>query len=557
MVAKPQIPDGVDPNEWNRWDQKSKEKFLNALALAQKKKLVWFCKNGRTCDGEPHDEYDYFHARADQWPPEGENWLVWLLKGGRGSGKTRSGAEWIRYLTRFMPQVSIIGPTWAHVRDYMVEGPKSGLLKCFENAKIPVLWEPSKRRLTTPCPCKGKPHRTGHIIQVFTGEEPERLRGPEHYAVWLDEPAHMPLIQGVWDNMMLGLRQGKHPRVMCTTTPLPTKWIRDLVADPDTVTATVSTMANAANLSKNFLKQMDKKYKGTRLGRQELEGEILEDIEGALWTRDLINYVATYRTDPEDPDTERPVVTHLDMERVVVAIDPAGTSSKKRDETGIVVVGRLADKYYVLADYSGSYTPNQWAKKAWKAFDEFQADRIVAEKNYGGDMVRSTLTNERENGPVYLVHSRRGKVLRAEPVVSLYEQAVVLHAKQFPELETQMTEWVPDQDDSPDRVDALVHGITSLYTGGGPVAVAVPSGRLGDNSGPGAAQESEADVMQSLGLVTVSSVPASAMAYIFSPDMPDSYGGQKLFGYRPREAEQIPGLSGPLRGEEPIDTVIS
>lgn len=542
-------PVGIDLNEWNRWDQKSKERFLHNLELGQKRKLVWFCKRGRKCDGLPHDQYDYKHARGDQWPPNGVEWEVWLLKGGRGSGKTRSGAEWVRWLASFTPIVSIIGPTWAHVRDYMIEGPRSGLLKCFENAKITVLWEPSKKKITVPCACKKEKHKAGHIIQVFSAEEPERLRGPEHYAVWLDEPAHMPLIRAVWDNMQLGLRLGTHPKILCTTTPLPTKWMREIVEEPTTVSVTVSTEANRDNLSAKFLKTVEKKYGGTRLGRQELEGEILDDIIGALWNVDMIDYVATYRTDPDNPETERPVVTFEDMERVVVSIDPAGTSSKKRDETGIIVLGKLADRFYVLADLSGHYTPKQWAKVAWDAYDTWQADAIVAEKNYGGEMVSHTLETERK-GNIQLVHSRRGKQLRAEPVVALYEQGRVKHTKKFKELEEQMTEWVPDQGDSPDRVDALVHGVVFLDESAGPSEYALPSGQLGGRSIP--VDEDQA-AMQSVGIPTVQPSRVWSFDQLVSPLQQTN----SIFGYRPREESPIPGMSGPLRDEEPIDTVPS
>lgn len=544
-------PDNIDVTEWNRWDEKSKQRFLAQLEMKQKQKKVWFCKKGRCCDGMPHDDYDYKHARGDQWPPTGTDWEVWLLKGGRGSGKTRSGAEWIRWLTGFLPQVSIIGPTWSHVRDYMVEGPKSGLLKVFENAKIPVLWEPSKRRLTTPCRCKGEKHTGGHIIQVFTGEEPERLRGPEHYAVWLDEPAHMPLIQAVWDNMQLGLRLGDHPQILCTTTPLPTKWMREIVKEPTTRAVTVSTEKNRENLSKKFLATVQKQYGGTRLGRQELEGEILEDIIGALWNMDMIEYVPTYRVDPDDPTSERPVVTWEDMERVVVAIDPAGTSSKKRDETGIVVVGKLADKFYILGDYSGTYSPKKWAQKAWWAFDTFQADAVVAEKNYGGEMVSHTLETERPNGNIQLVHSRRGKVLRAEPVVALYEQSRVKHAHKMKELEEQMTEWVPDQSDSPDRVDALVHGVIWLSdSDAGPSEAAVPTGRLGENTHRSVIANDER-ALEAVGIPTPT-VQVWSFDELIAPVQ------RSMFGYTPREEPiPIPGLSGPLRPVEPTDAVTS
>lgn len=468
-------PPQVDPNEWQKWDNKSKEKFLRMLERADKEKAVWYCLRGRECDGLPHEGAPNPHARGDQWPPPTNlDWLVWLLKGGRGSGKTRSGSEWTRAVSAQIPRGSIIGPTWPHVRDVMIEG-ESGLLAVFDKAKIDAVWEPTKRKITVPCRCKkDKPCRDGHFIQAFTGEEPERLRGPQHGYVWLDEPAHFKLIEAVWDNMMMGLRLGRNPKVLCSTTPLPTKWMKELIADEGTVSVTAPTYANLHNLAPTFRKAVLDKYEGTRLGRQELYGEILEDIVGALWTAAMIDSHRA-NTDFEDGDS---TVSISDMDRIVVGIDPSGTSSKKRDETGIIVVGRRGREYYVFADHSGTYTPDGWAKEAWRAFDLFDGDKIVVEKNYGGEMVVSTLRNAREDGPVDTVHSRRGKVLRAEPVVALYEQGRVHHVGTLPELETQMVEWVPDRSDSPDRVDALVHAITALSLGGGEASIAVPGGSL-------------------------------------------------------------------------------
>ncbi|QGJ92781.1 terminase [Arthrobacter phage Beagle] len=472
--------ENIDLSDWENWDPKSKEKFLKALENAQKVKKAWYCASpGRACDGMEHEGYPYRHARGDQWPPPPGDWLIWLLKGGRGSGKTRSGSEWIRNISKTHERVSIIGPTSFHVRGTMIEG-DSGLLAVFENAGQEALWEPSKSRITVACQCKtDKPepvHRLGHFIQAFTGEEPERLRGPQHAAVWLDEPAHFDKIEKVWSNMIFGLRLGTDPKILCSTTPLPTKWMKELVKRPDCVSVTVSTFANLANLAPT-VRQSLKEYEGTRLGRQELYGEILEDIEGALWKTSMIDDFR-FREDVHE--------IAKTMERIIVSIDPAGTSSKKRDETGIVVVGKLRNQFYVLADRSGHYTPDGWAKEAWKAFDEFEADLVVAEKNYGGEMVLSTLRNSRISGPVKLVHSRRGKVLRAEPIVSLYEQERVHHTLDLTELETQMTEWVPDMDDSPDRVDALVHGLTELSGGPGPASIAMPTGEFMPRGGAGA-----------------------------------------------------------------------
>lgn len=482
---------GVDPEEWKKWDAKSKERFLAALEASERPKKVWYCTKGRTCDGMPHDQYDYRHARGDQWPPAGKDWLVWLLKGGRGSGKTRSGAEWIRNMSKTLERTSIIGPSWQHVRDTMIEG-DSGLLFVFEQAKAPVIWEPSKKKLTVACECRktkyGKaPHRKGHFIQAFTGEEPERLRGPQHAAVWLDEPAHFALIEATWDNMMFGLRLGQRPVVLCSTTPLPTKWMKELIKQPDTRAVTVSTFANIANLAPTFRKVMLAKYEGTRLGRQELYGEVLEDIVGALWNYGLIDPFRVERIMEGEGENAvgRPALTYEDMDRIIVAIDPAGSSDRKRDETGIVVVGKKGEHFYVIDDLSGHYTPGGWAQAAWDAYEKYQADKIVAEKNYGGEMVLSTLKNIRTDGKVELVTSRRGKVLRAEPIVGLYEQERVHHFAKFEELETQMTEWVPAKDDSPDRVDALVHGMTDLAGITAPTSIAVPTGSMTGGSDMG------------------------------------------------------------------------
>ena len=454
-------PDDFDLDEFKKWDAKTQERVAAALAAAlEGHRQVWFCTKGRSCDGKPHDKYDYPHARGDQWPPPGVDWLVWLLKGGRGSGKTRSGSEYTRKKTDQVPRFAVVGPTVSHVRDVIVEG-ESGLIRIFERAGKKVLWEPSKRKITCP---------NGALIYTYSGEEPDRLRGPEHGGAWLDEPAHIPLIEPLWDNLLMGLRLGANPQILCTTTPLPTKWIKDLVAAPDTRTITVSTYVNIENLAPTFRKTVLDKYEGTRIGRQELHGEILTDVEGALWTWDLIE------------DRRTLDVSFLDMDRIVVGVDPAGTS-RGRDETGIVVVGIKERNLYVLADYSGHYTPDGWATKAWNAYDEFQADKIVAEKNYGGEMVLSTLRNSRTNmglrvddSAATLVQSRRGKQLRAEPIVALYEQGRAHHVGVFEDLEAQMTEWVPSVGDSPDRVDALVHAATELAKPQQVSSIATPVG---------------------------------------------------------------------------------
>lgn len=407
-------------------------------------------------------EYSHYGPYYDLQVPGPNNYLAEGLFH-HNSGKTRTGAEYTRQITNHIPRSILIGPTVTHVRDVMIEG-DSGVLAAFDNAKVRVTWEPSKRRITN--------LETGNIIHAFTGEEPERLRGPNSGYVWLDEPAHMPLIQTVWDNAMLGLRIGGRPHALCSTTPLPIAWLISLMEQDDTVTVVMPTYDNLKNLAPTFRKTVISKYEGTRLGKQELMGEILNDVEGALWSNELI-------------DDNRASATPDQMEHITIGIDPSGTSNKKRDETGIVAVGRLDDHLYVLDDWSGHYTPEQWAKTAWRLYDTLQADTIVAEKNYGGDMVLDTLRNARQHmlgtsalsEHPELVNSRRGKQLRAEPIVGLYEQQRVHHTKQFENLETQMTTWVPDTSNSPDRVDALVHAATKeAARSRGSVTISVPRG---------------------------------------------------------------------------------
>lgn len=454
-----------DIEQWRNWDAKSQEVLASRLdtALGDAPRRLWFCTRGRACDGKPHEGFDYPHARGQQWPPPGTDWTTWFVSGGRGGGKTATGAQYTRKVTEKVSRSIIIGPTVTHVRDVMVEG-ESGILAAFDAAKVRCLWEPSKRRITN--------LTNDHVIHTFTGEEPGRLRGPQAGFLWLDEPAHMPLIEEVWDMAMFGLRLGRRPHALCTTTPLPTPWVRKIIAEDDTEVVVITTYDNLDNLAPTFRKAVLSKYEGTRLGDQELLGRILEDVEGALWSWPMI-------------ESGRSDLTHEDMDYIVVGIDPNGTASKKRDEAGIVAVGRKGNDLYLLADDSGHYSPDGWAKAAWKLFDRLQADKIVAEKNYGGEMVRSTLINARKEfggtmiDQVDLVNSRRGKQLRAEPIVGLYEQGRFHHAGTFPEVETQQTTWVPGFGDSPDRVDALVHAATDAATGsGGQVTIHLPRGRF-------------------------------------------------------------------------------
>lgn len=312
--------------------------------------------------------YDWkFWARPSQLPPPGD-WRVWLILAGRGFGKTRTGAETTidRVRRGVSKRVGLIAPTAADARDVMVEG-ESGILACSPPDFRP-LYEPSKRRLTWP---------NGAVATLFSAEEPDRLRGPQHDFIWADEPAAWKYPE-TWDMAMFGLRLGTNPQVVATTTPRPTRLIRDLVADPGTVVTRGTTYENARNLAPAFLTAIVKKYEGTRLGRQELNGEILDDNPGALWSRNVIEALR--------------VREHPPLLRIVVGVDPAVTSDPKSDETGIVVAGvDAAGHYYVLADASLQGTPLTWATAVKRVYDQYRADRVVAEKNNGGELVEANL----------------------------------------------------------------------------------------------------------------------------------------------------------------------
>jgi len=380
------------------------------------------------------EEWSEWEPRPSQIPPAGD-WRVWLILAGRGWGKTRTGAEWVRETVKQYRYVNLIAATADDARDIMIEG-ESGILNICPNSERPT-YLPSKRRLEWP---------NGATSLIFTADEPERLRGKQHMALWADEIAAWRYPES-WDQAMLGLRLGDNPRAVATTTPRPVRIVRDLMASPTTVITRGSTYENRENLAGAFLEQIITKYEGTRLGRQELLGEFLEDVEGALWSYAMIVYA-----------TKLP-----DMARVVVAIDPATTSGEDSDETGIIVAGLGVDGLgYVLADRSCRLSPDGWARRAVAAYHEFHADRIVAEVNNGGDLVEQVIRTVEARIPYTKVHASRGKRTRAEPVAALYEQGKVKHAGAFPELEQQLTGWTPESGDSPDRLDALVWALTTL-----------------------------------------------------------------------------------------------
>lgn len=375
-------------------------------------------------------------ARPNQRPPEGD-WRIWLLLAGRGFGKTRTINEWALWQARTLPgsRGAIIAATAADARDVIVEG-VSGILTVAREHERPH-YKPSKRRLTWP---------NGTVATLFSAEEPNRLRGPQfHWAIG-DEVAAWKYPEAL-DMLMFGLRLGDDPRCALATTPRPTKQIRELIADPTTHVTRGSTYENKANLAPQFFAQIIAKYEGTRLGRQELNAELLDDVEGALWTLALI-------------EAHR-VTKHPPLTRVVVGVDPKA-SVLADSETGIVVAGLGVDGHaYVLDDASLNDTPERWASQVVSAYHRHKADRIVPEVNQGGDMVAATLRAIDPTVPVRPVHASRGKVTRAEPVVTLYEQGRVHHVGVFAKLEDQMCSWVPGEA-SPDRMDALVWAITEL-----------------------------------------------------------------------------------------------
>jgi predicted phage terminase large subunit-like protein len=392
--------------------------------------------------------YDWaLWARPKQIEPEG-NWFVWLLLSGRGFGKSRVGAEWIRKRVESnkAKRIALIAETAADVRDVMVEG-ESGLLTISPPWFKPV-YEPSKRRLTWP---------NGAVATTFSGEEPDQLRGPQFDTAWVDELAKYMYPQDTWDNLEFGLRLGDDPRACVTTTPRPIQIIRDMLDDPMVTVTTGSTYENLSNLAATFIKRVVKKYEGTRLGRQELHAEVLSDTPGALWSYDLI-------------ETTRVKVRPSELVRIVVAVDPAITNTEESDETGIVVCGKDEKGHgYVLKDASGRYSPGEWGAKAVQLFHEFKADRIVAENNQGGDMVEHVVKTTDRTISYRGVSASRGKIARAEPVAALMEQGKIHHVGSLARLEDQMTSYTGERkkgEPSPDRMDAMVWAFFDLMLKG-------------------------------------------------------------------------------------------
>ena len=508
---------GADLDRFKRWKPDAQAEALQQLRMAEQ--INWrpfYCRN-RNCNGQPHvwprdtrkcpnhfghewvnlgdtwrcinhktgevderhcgvegdliDEWTFTHARADQWPPRWkDDWLTLFMRGGRGSGKTKTGSEITNKVTKVVSRITLVGATGPDLRNIMIEG-ESGILACSPPGQKPI-WEPSKKRLTWPNGC---------IAEGYSAEEPDRLRGQNSGFIWADEPAHWALVRLCWDNMLFGLRKGDYPKIAATSTPKPTEWVKETLNDPFTVDRVVSTYANLSNLSPVVERTILKRFEGTRTGRQELYGEVLADVEGSLWKDAMIQYV------DEAPE----------LLKIVVGVDPAGTANKKSDLTGIIVVGLGHDgNVYVLGDYSGKYSPEGWGSMANKQYREYHANEIVPERNYGEDMVTFVLENtigkaNRDLMPrIEAVRSRRGKDIRAEPVVALYEKGKVFHVGErvmeavgtnfgsrgaLQKLDDEMTTWVPGQGASPNRVDALVHAITRVAKAVMPTEVANPA----------------------------------------------------------------------------------
>lgn len=380
-------------------------------------------------------------AREEQLPTE-EDWSVWLYLAGRGAGKTRTAAEWLVWqaLTHNWTRWAVIAPTFGDVRDTCAEG-ESGLIPILHQYGALDYYNRSTGDIRL---------INGSRIKLFSADEPDRLRGPQHHGAWCDELAAWRYPE-TYDQLQFGLRLGEHPKTIITTTPRPVALIRQLVAKKDGSVRVVrgSTFDNAANLAPSALVELQARYNGTRLGRQELYGEILDDTEGALWTRGVIE--------------RNRIETLPPLARITVSIDPAVTNTKDSDETGIMVCGSdAAGNGYVIADYSFKGSPYEWAKKAVDVFRKHKADSILVEVNQGGDMVGAVLRQVDPSLPIQEIRAHIGKKLRAEPVAAMYEQGRIKHVGKFEKLEEQMTTWTPDSPDSPDRLDAMVQGFSSL-----------------------------------------------------------------------------------------------
>ncbi len=390
-------------------------------------------------------------ARDKQLQPKDEH-FIWLLLAGRGFGKTRTGAQDIALFALRHENVNcaVVAPTHGDLRRVCFGGP-SGLLSiipkdCFISSRDQKGYSSSVSEIRL---------YNGSKITGYAAQEPDRLRGPQFHRAWCDEIASWRYPEA-FDQLMFGLRLGENPQCIITTTPRPTKLVKELVDRDDVAVTKGNTFENADNLAESALKMLKDKYEGTNLGQQELYAEIIDKVEGALWTPDLIEET---RVDKE-----------VELQKIIVGIDPAVTANENSDETGIIVVGKdFNNHFYVLEDLSGRHKPEKWGRMAITSYYEWNADMIVCEVNNGGDLVERLIRNYDYNVPYRSVRATRGKILRAEPISALYEQRRVHHVGVFPELEEQMCSYTGESNISPDRLDALVWGLTELSKSRGEV----------------------------------------------------------------------------------------
>ena len=405
------------------------EKELLALLISEQQRRQ---QKNNACDWQKI-------ARDNQKQPKGK-WRNWLILAGRGFGKTRTGSETVKewVYKEGYKNIAIINATYDDVKSVNIQG-ESGLLNIhYGDGERPVFL-PSKNLLEFP---------NGAKCHVFGAENPEKLRGPQFDAVWIDEIAKFNYIDHIWDQIAFSLRLGTHPKCLITTTPKPIPLIKKLIKDQSTIVTRGSTYDNAKNLSDGFINTLKNVYDNTRLGAQEIHGEILETQTKGLWQNNLFQYC----------DKKK------EYQRILIAVDPAGSNHEKSDETGIIVAGICTnDFYHVIEDKSGHYSPNEWAKVVCQLYEHYKVDRVIAETNKGGNLVENIIKNLNPSIPFKGIHASRSKITRAEPVVCLYEQKKVFHKKYFEKLEHQACDYQPGVSTySPDRMDALVFALSEL-----------------------------------------------------------------------------------------------
>jgi phage terminase large subunit-like protein len=397
-----------------------------------------------------------FYSRPNQQIPPDDaipgGWSFWMIDAGRGFGKTRVGAETVRIWVRTNRIVNLAGPTTDDIRKTMVDGQAgSSIMEVCPKNERPI-YEPSNRRLVWP---------NGAVSNLLSAEEPERFRGPQCHKFWADELAAWKYAEEAWDLAMMGLRLGENPQAVITTTPKPTKLIKQILKDPRTFVTRGTTYENRANLSAKFFEHIIAKYEGTRLGRQELNAELLDDNPTALWRRAEIDALRVKKAPP--------------LRRVAIGVDPAVSAKADSDDTGIIGVGvdhQWPPHFYVMDDRTGNYRPREWAEQVVAGAKNLGADRVIGEVNNGGDLVEANLRTVDISIPYRAVHASRGKTARAEPVAALYEQGRVHHVGAMGALEDEMCDWDPSvdpkQQKSPNRMDALVWAIWELAELGKP-----------------------------------------------------------------------------------------